>query len=124
MLYETLSQPLILLLLLIFGFASGIVFDFANFFFILSQKNKTFRFFLDLISMVLVGLIFFLLVLKINYGEIRFYEIVMFASALFVERVLIGKIVAKFFGLCYNFFVRFLEKLKVFKKSKNDKEKT
>lgn len=128
MLYETLSQPLILFFLLLGGFCSGLVFDVANLIFYgiktTPKLKEFFRHILDFVCTIIVGIIFFVFVLKLCYGEIRFYQVLFFYLALFLERKLIGKYVAKMINLCYiklrkigSFFKKCLQKF--FKKDKN-----
>ncbi|MDD4815865.1 MAG: spore cortex biosynthesis protein YabQ [Clostridia bacterium] len=110
MLYETLLQPLILLQILGVGFLSGIVFDFNTFFYVLCDKNKIARLVLDIVSTLVVFVIFFLLILNISYGEIRFYQAIFFVLALWIERLTIGKLVAKAIFVCYNFCGKIMRK--------------
>ena len=121
MLYETLSQPLILLQILGVGFLSGVVFDLNTFFYILCDKNKIARFILDILSTLIVFIIFFLLILNIAYGEIRVYQIAVFVIALAVERLTIGKLVAKAIFVCYNFCRKVLRR--AYKKFSNFRKK-
>lgn len=121
MLYETLSQPLILLQILGVGFLSGVVFDLNTFFYILCDKNKIARFILDILSTLAVFVVFFLLILNIAYGEIRVYQIAVFVIALAVERLTIGKLVAKAIFVCYNFCGKVLRK--TYKKLSNFRKK-
>jgi len=121
MLYETLSQPLILLQILGVGFISGVVFDLNTFFYVLCDKNKTARLILDIVSTLIVFVIFFFLILNIANGEIRFYQIVFFVLALAIERLTIGKLVAKAITVCYNFCGKVLRK--TYKKVSNFRKK-
>ena len=94
MLGETLSQPLILLMLILFGFASGIIFDLKHF--------------LDFFAVIFVFIIFFLCIYRFNFGESRFYEFLVFFLFLAIERFSVGKLVEKLIGLCYNAFIKFV----------------
>lgn len=86
MLYETLSQPLIALYLLLSGLGSGLFFDAGNLVYSIFPK-KWFRIFLDIICMLLTGLVFFLVILYVNYGELRLYQVIIFALAVILERL-------------------------------------
>lgn len=115
MLGETLNQPMIFLNLLIFGFLSGMVFDALNFFWLLCGKNKVVKHFLDALGTMVVGTVFFLVVYMTNYGEIRLFEIVVFALMFFLERKTLSKLFDKVIGSCYNLFI------KLTKRKKDDK---
>jgi len=123
MLGETLGQPLIFLFLIIFGFASGFVFDALNFVWNLCSKKKLLKHFLDFVGIVLVFIIFFLVVYFINFGEIRAYELVVFFIFFGLERLTLGKLVEKFLTWCYIIFTRFsnLVAKKLQRKKKDDK---
>lgn len=115
MLYETLNQPLILLWLLIFGFASGFIVDFANFFIKLCKNKAIFRHIFNFLAGILISFVFFLLIFNLNFGELRFYQLCVFAISLIFQRILMQKVVAKWLKLCYTSIV---DKLKKFKNEK------
>ena len=53
MLYETLNQPLICLILLLVGFLSGFIYDISNFILFLCKNNFVIKIILDFISTIL-----------------------------------------------------------------------
>lgn len=111
MLYETLAQPMILFFVVVVGFLCGVVFDIRKFLAkYLCENNKWANLVLDFLATLVVGAIFFLLILKINYGEIRLWQILFFVASLMLERVSVGKLVAKGLSLCYNFFSKKFKK--------------
>lgn len=119
MLYETLAQPLILFYVLIFGFLSGVIFDFATFLHTLFGSNKVVRFILDFVATFLCFVVLFFVILTFAYGELRLWHILFFVASLLLERATIGKLVAKAISVCYNFFVKILRKIfAVFQKKK------
>lgn len=125
MLYETIAQPIYLFWICLSGFASGIIFDFATFFYLLFEKNKIARFILDILATILVAFVFFILILNICYGEIRLWQILFFTMSFCLERATIGKLVAKAIYLCYNFIINILQRLgrlidKIFSKKKKE----
>lgn len=122
MLEETLAQPLILVMLMLFGFLSGVIYDASNSIWKLAGKNKIFRHFLDFFATLFVCAFFFLVVLKFNFGEFRLYEPLVFFSFLGLERITIGKIVEKFLDLCYKQFIRFTKFIQK-KRNKKDDQK-
>ena len=74
-LYETLNQPLIFLIIFCVGFVSGLIFD--------------------AISVALCGVVFFACLLELNYGEFRFYILLGYVLGILIERITLGLIVAK-----------------------------
>ncbi len=121
MLGETLSQPFIFLMLILFGFGSGIIFDISNFIWKLSKCNKVLKHFLDFFATIFVFIIFFVCILNFNYGELRFYEFLVFFAFFAIERFSIGKLVEKIISLCYNQFIKLVNKIN-FRGKKNDKK--
>ena len=95
LLYETLSQPIILLCVITAGFLSGFVFDAANALFRLSNRNKIFRHVLDVMAVFVCGFVFFAVILTVNYGDLRVYELLFFVAFLLLQRATIGKLLAK-----------------------------
>ena len=115
MLYETLSQPLIALILIVAGFFSGIFFDIANVLLlnIKSQKlQKIFKNILDCCCVLLCGSVFYIVVLFWAYGDVRIWQIILFGLAVCIERVTIGKLIAKIIVICYNNFIKFMKFIK------------
>lgn len=101
MLYETLSQPQIFLLIILFGFLTGFIFDLLN---LLKNviKIKFFNNFILFLGVFLSIFIFYLINLNLNYGEFRFYVLFSFALAFTIERILLGNLVAQSLKKCYN----------------------
>lgn len=102
MLYETLSQPFILLILSSVGLFSGIIFDLKNILFYLFKKNKIINQILLFFSIFILFLIFYLINLIINYGEIRFFSIFIFFLAFSIERFFVKNFLANRIAKCYN----------------------
>ncbi len=101
MLYETLGQPVIFLILIISGFLSGFIFDFLN----ILKKHIKINFFINFFAFLGVFLtifIFYLINLKFNYGQFRFYTIFCFFLSLTIERFISCNILALTPDLCYN----------------------
>ena len=96
MLYPTLNQPLVMLVMLFVGFASGFLFDFA---FLLKKSLKDLKatnIFFDFLACIFSFVIFFVTNLYINYGQFRIYVVVVFIIACLLQRVLSNQIL-KFF---------------------------
>ena len=101
-LYESLSQPLNFLVVFLIGIAGGFIFDIFKYFTFLCNKNKVMEKIFDFISVILCGGVFFVLCLKINYGELRFYLILGFILGILMQRFTIGIFIAKISSSCYN----------------------
>lgn len=108
MLYETLSQPQIVLFVVLFGFLSGIIFDLQKLF-KKSIKNRFFDYFSSFFCVFLTILIHFFVNLKLNYGEFRFYILLMFFLSLAFERLFIGNLLENLLRKWYN---KLTEKMK------------
>lgn len=96
MLYPTLNQPLVMLVMFFVGFASGFLFDFA---FLLKKSLKDLKatnIFFDFLACIFSFVIFFVTNLYINYGQFRIYVVVIFFIACLLQRVLSNQIL-KFF---------------------------
>lgn len=112
MLFETLSQPKLLVILFLIGFLSGFVFDIINFIKFACNNNKITNIIFDFIGTLIDFAILFLTNLEINYGELRFFAISIFFIGFSLQRFTLGKILAKFFLWCYNVFIKFIRMLK------------
>ena len=121
-LYETISQPLIFLYIFLIGIGCGLVFDVRNYLTFLCNKNKIVGVILDVISGIVISLLFLFCVLQLNYGQIRFYLILGFGLGIAVERFSFGKLIAKLSLRCYNGF-RYLIAQKYGKRKKEIKKK-
>lgn len=109
MLYQTLNQPLICLFLLLLGFASGLIFDVSNYIVFLCKNNNITKIIFDFFATVAVSTIFFLAVYFLDYGQIRLFHFVVFFGFLILQRITLGKLIAKFIQVCYNCFVKFFK---------------
>ena len=111
MLYETLSHPKLLVIFLLTGFVCGLVFDIGNFIKFLFCNKKTTSVILDFCQTALSILIAFLINLKLNYGEIIFFPVLIVLVSFIIERLTLGKIIAKFIFSCYNVIIKLNKKL-------------
>ncbi len=123
MLYPTLSQPLIIFLFIIIGFLCGLIFDaflLINYFFNNNKISKQIFYFL---SICCVFLIFYILNLQFNFGQIRFYPFLLFFSSLIIQRITLGNLFAKFIHRCYNSIVKYWSKLskKIYERKEKEK---
>lgn len=104
MLYPTANQPLIIVVMFFTGFLSGIFFDIFRFLTYLSGGDKWSRNFFDFLSTIFSFAILFLANLWINYGQFRFYVVVIFFIGFFIERVISKILWTKLILKCYNTF--------------------
>ena len=123
MLYETLSQPKVFIFLFLIGFLCGFIFDFFTLFNFFCNKNKITRQLFIFLGTILSFIIFTESNLCINYGDMRFFPFFAFFGAMILQRISLGKILAKFMDKCYNFLCnlgkRFKGKLNGRKKKEN-----
>lgn len=110
MLFETLSQPQIFWTLALFGFLSGFVFDVSAYIVFLCKKNKIIKTIFDFFASICVFCIFYLIVLKIDYGAVRIYHILTYFLSVLLQRICLGNIIANFFDWCYNIFINIIKK--------------
>ena len=122
-LYETLSEPLIFLLMLAFGFVCGILYDINKYIAFLCNNNQIVQKVLDVISTCVAGFLFILALTILNYGEFRFYLLLSFLIGIFAERKTLGLVLAKFFSFCYNSFKNLIKRIFKTKDEINRKRK-
>ena len=124
MLYETLAHPYLLLVFLLAGLAGGLVFDVGNFIKFLCSNKKLPSVIIDFVQTCICLSILFFVNLNYNYGLFRAFPIIIFLAFFSLERFTLGKIIAKFYHVCYNSLTKFLQKitnrLKRDKKHKDD----
>ena len=96
MLYPTLNQPIVMLVIFFAGFASGFLFDFA----LLLKKGlnniKLVNVFFDFLACIFSFVIYFVANLYINYGQFRVFVVAVFIIACLLQRVLSNQVL-KFF---------------------------
>ena len=122
LLYQTLSQPLIFLIVAIFGLFSSAAFDARNLLFFLCNKNKVVSTILDIVLGIVLGLVLLILTLWLNYGQLRLYLILAYVLGIIAERICFGRLIAKLSKRCYTFFKGKMEKL--YDKQRKKKENT
>ena len=112
MLYETLSQPLIILSILGIGILAGLLFDAGTFVTYFFNKNKVVRQITYFVQTILSAFLLFYINLLVNYGRFRIYILLVFTLSFILERITIGKLWTKLLDKCYNTIVKFKGKLK------------
>lgn len=102
MLYETLSQPIIFLWLLLGGLATGFLFDIKNILANKIKKQQIIKEILTFFTAILTFFAFYYLNLKFNYGQFRLWTVAVFALSICLQRFLMNKYVALPLTKCYN----------------------
>ena len=118
MLYETLSQPKLLIIFVVIGFCCGIIFDFGNFIKFLCSNKKISNILIDILQTSIILFILFIFNLNYNFGLIRFFPILIFILVFYLERYTFGKLFAKLYLSCYNLIIKLNNK---FWRKKHDK---
>ena len=85
MLYESLSQPLIILCILAIGLACGMIFDAGKFLNFLFNQNKVVKQIILCLGTILSAILLFVVNLQVNYGRFRLYVITLFTLAFVIE---------------------------------------
>lgn len=116
MLYPTLSQPLVFLVVFASGLAGGVIFDIFRCLTFLSGNDKYSKILFDFLSVIFSFALLFIVNLRINYGQFRVYVVLSFLIALYLERLFSKFLWTKCIKRCYN---RFKEK----RNAKRKKEK-
>ncbi|MBO5394865.1 MAG: spore cortex biosynthesis protein YabQ [Clostridia bacterium] len=118
MLYPTLNQPLIIVMMLLAGFACGIVFDVCRILTLLSGNDKVSKHIFDFIATLISCAVLYLNNLHFNYGRFRLYVIALFLISFALERKLVQKLWTKLLQKWYSSIVQRREEWKN-KKNKN-----
>lgn len=115
MLYETLLQSKMLLVMIYFGIISGILLTIKNLICKALKKNKVVIILTDILFCIISSFVFLYAQNKFSYGEFRLFQLLSFLLGVFIEQISINNLVEKILRLIYNLFV------KVFCKVKNTK---
>ena len=111
MLFETLAQPWVFLLLVVTGFASGFAFDLATYVVFLCKGNRVVKVFADLAATLAAFAVFYGCVLWVDYGATRAYHALTFVLFLTIEQLTLGKFFAKAIDKCYTLLVKMFEQI-------------
>ena len=104
MLYPTLNQPVIFIVIFAVGLSSGLLFDIARILTYLSGNDKYSKGLFDFLAVIFSFGILFYSNLAVNYGQFRVYVVITFLLALFFERLLSKILWTKCIKRCYNNF--------------------
>lgn len=101
MLYPTLNQPLVIVVMLAVGFASGVIFDIGRILSALLGGQKFSRHFFDFLSVIFSSFLIVVANLRVNFGQLRLYVFAIFFVSLFFERFLSKILWTKLLSKCY-----------------------
>ena len=110
MLYPTLSQPFVALCIFITSFLSGFLFDIANLALLAFKQNKIIKNIFYAISTFFATFLLFLTNFYTNYGQFRFFIVVIFIGSIVLQRFIIGKPLSKLYSICYNKYIKNLNR--------------
>ena len=88
MLYPTLNQPLILLVLFLIGILGGLLLDVARLCSSFLGNIKFIRYIFELSAIVVSLMALFIANLSLNYGSFRIYVVAVFLLSFVLERIL------------------------------------
>lgn len=112
MLYETLLQGKIFLVLLYFGILCGIVLTSKKMLTKMTKNNKVLLVLTDTLFLSICAIAFIFARIKFCYGEFRIFHLVAFLLGILLEQISLNKLVEKFFTLLYNISRKIFNKLK------------
>ena len=122
-LFETLSQPIIILYVALSGFLSGLLFDIAYIITFLCNQNKIVKNILEFFATIGSFIILFIVNQIFLYGQFRLYVLLFFIVFLILEQYTLGKLIAKTRNWCYITFRKITQRiLKLCKRKRNSKQ--
>ena len=86
MLYSTLNQPLVFLIIFLIGFASGFVFDAARILTTLSGGDRWSKHIFDFVATIICFVFLYFANLLANLGQFRLYILGVFLTSFALER--------------------------------------
>lgn len=120
MLYPSLNQPFVIACTFCIGVLSGLIFDGMGLLAKICKKIKFANIFFDFLAVIFSFFLLIIVNLKINYGQFRFYVLIVFFTAFFLERALSNLLTKKLFYTIVNKKIK--EKNMEKKSKKNDKK--
>lgn len=105
MLYPTLNQPVVILVMFAAGIVGGLAFDACRILSILAKADKTAKHILEFLATLICFILFFVGNLFFNYGQIRVYTILIFLLSFALERKLSQKLWTKLVEKWYSIVV-------------------
>lgn len=112
MLYETLLQGKMFLVLLYFGLVCGIFLTIKKLICKTFKQNKILVIIGDVVFCVIASFVFLIAKNIFCYGEFRLFELLAFSLGIFVEQISINNLVEKILNLFYTLLVKIFCKIK------------
>lgn len=112
MLYETLMQGKMFLVLMYFGIVAGIFLTAKKLIDKTIKKSKFLTAISDMIFMLVCSALFLIAKTKFCYGEFRFFELCAFLIGIILQQYSLNNLVEKFLNMVYNVIVKLFAKLK------------
>jgi len=88
MLYPTLNQPIMILMLFLAGLLAGVLFDVSRILTLLSGGDKISKHVLEMVATVCSFAVLFFVNLKFNFGRFRGYVVAVFAISFALQRII------------------------------------
>ena len=115
MLYSTLLQGKMFLVMLYFGIVCGIVLTAKILLENITKKNRIIIVASDICFLFVCSIVFLFAKNKFCYGEFRLFELLAFCLGIFFEQISLNNLVEKIFRLLYNSLRKIFCKLKSLK---------
>ena len=112
MLYETLLQGKMFLMMLYFGIVCGILLTIKNMICNLLKQNKIVIIASDILFCLVSTFVFVFAKIAFCYGQFRIFELIAFVLGITIQQISLNKIVEKIFHLLYTLLERLFCKLK------------
>ena len=123
MLYSVQFQFSTFLMIFFVAFASSFLYDVSALIYQLTAKNNVVKNIFNFLATSVILIIFYLVVLSKNYGEMRWFCFLAAFLAIVIQRITFGKIIAKFYDLWYNAFEKIKQRINKRQKSRHGKRK-
>ncbi len=123
MLYSVQFQFSTFLMIFFVAFASSFLYDVSALIYQLTAKNNVVKNIFNFLATSVILIIFYLVVLSKNYGEMRWFCFLAAFLAIVIQRITFGKIIAKFYDLWYNAFEKIKQRINERQKSRHGKRK-
>lgn len=102
MLYPTNNQPIMLLVLVIIGIGSGIIFDVLLIINTLLGNDKIAHQFFQFLGVIFSFSLLFIANLHFNYGQFRWYVLLVYLGAFFLQRTFSRFLWTRIVKKCYS----------------------
>lgn len=101
MLYPTLNQPLVIVVMFLVGLTGGVILDIGRILSSILGGQKFSRHFFDFLSVLFSSFLLVKANLSVNFGQFRIYVLIIFLLSLLLERFLSKILWTKLLSKCY-----------------------